>query len=399
MFKGPAKQRPFSFTMKAKRILWLLAAVCIIDAMGFGMMIPLIYVYGKQFGLTKVTLGCLTAVFSVAQFFATPVLGTLSDRYGRKVLLVTCLFGTAASFALFGLAGSLVMLFAARILDGLTGGDISVAQAMVTDISKPANRAKYFGILGSAFGFGYVIGPALGGLLSRFGMRVPFFVAAGLSLTGAIVALVLLEETGGKKKRPPFTYRALIRVLKRPVAGTAVLTGFLLTTAQFVMLIGFQTFCTDRLKMTPTQVGLFYAGFGISGILMQLAIPLVNKVVSARPVVLLASTMLCLAAIIFTGIVNTLWAFALGIVLYGLFNGLRNPMLNAIIADDSDDKEQGEIMGINQSYTSMGQALGPAIAGLAASLSLHLPFFLAGALMLLALRLAFRLKRRKNNCV
>src|ERR1700712_417909 len=213
--------------MKVNRVLWLLVFICIIDSMGFGMMIPLIYSYGKQFGLTKQSLGLLTAVFSIAQFFATPVLGALSDKFGRKLLLVVCLFGTAASFALFGLAGSLLMLFVARALDGITGGDISVAQAMVTDISTPENRSKYFGILGSAFGFGYVIGPAAGGLLSRFGMTVPFFVASGLSFIAALLSLFFLKKSNTKKglHRKKFTYRSIYTVLKRPVVGPAILTG------------------------------------------------------------------------------------------------------------------------------------------------------------------------------
>lgn len=383
--------------MKVNKVLAILVLVCIIDSMGFGMMIPLIYSYGKQFGLTKAGLGWLTAVFSVAQFFATPVLGTLSDKYGRKLLLVICLFGTAASFALFGLAGSLVMLFIARALDGITGGDISVAQAVVTDISTSANRSKYFGILGSAFGFGYVLGPAAGGLLSRFGLSVPFFVAAGLSLSGAILSWCFLKETGSKKtQRPAFSYRSLIVILKEPVVGPAILTGFFLTTAQFVMLIGFQTFCTDALKLSPDQVGLFYAGFGISGILMQLAIPLINKLTNSRSMILLISTVFCLATIVFSGLVGAILPFALGMGLYGLFNGLRNPMLNAIIADHSHTSEQGEIMGINQSYTSIGQAVGPAIAGVAASLSLHLPFFLSGVLILVGLLISIRLKRKES---
>ncbi|GAA4099174.1 MFS transporter [Mucilaginibacter panaciglaebae] len=386
--------------MKINRVLWILIFVCIIDSMGFGMMIPLIYSYGKQFGLTKQSLGWLTASFSVAQFFATPVLGALSDKYGRKLLLVICLFGTALSFALFGLAGSLIMLFTARIMDGITGGDISVAQAMVTDMSSSENRSKYFGLLGSAFGLGYVIGPAAGGLLSRFGMTVPFFVAAGLSLTAAVLSLIFLKETNNKKRKQArkktFTYRSLIDVLKWPVIGSAVFTGFLLTTAQFVMLIGFQTYCTDALKLSPTQVGLFYAGFGITGILMQLAIPLINKVISSRSVVLLISTAICLGAMIFSGFAGTIIPFAIGIGVYGLFNGLRNPMLNAIIADHSEESKQGEIMGINQSYVSIGQAVGPAIAGLAAAVSLHAAFYLAGLLILIAFAMCTRLKRQES---
>lgn len=388
--------------MKPNKVLWILAFVCLIDSIGFGIMIPLIYSYGKKFGINKESLGLLTAAFSVAQFFATPVLGALSDKIGRKFLLVICLAGTCVSFVLFGLATSLLMLFAARILDGATGGDISVAQAMIADISPSEQRAKNFGILGSAFGLGYVIGPAAGGLLSRFGLTFPFFFAAGLSATGALLSLIFLKETHQKKdqqksaEQPKFSYKALIDVFKRPVAGPAVLTGFLLTTAQFVMLIGFQTYCADQLKLSPTQVGLFYAGFGIMGILMQLAVPLINKIVLSRSVVLLATTVLCTGAMVFSGFAAGILPFAIGIGAYGLFNGLRNPMLNAIIADNSKANEEGQLMGINQSYTSIGQAVGPAIAGAAALVSVHAAFFLSAGLILAALMVSFRLKRRES---
>ena len=385
-------------SIKASRVLWLLAFICLIDAIGFGIMIPLIYSYGKKFGLNKETLGLLTAAFSVAQFFATPVLGALSDKIGRKLLLVVCLIGTCLSFLLFGLAGSLLMLFLARILDGLTGGDISVAQAMVADISPSAARAKNFGILGSAFGLGYVIGPAIGGLLSGFGMRVPFFFAAGLSFVGALLSLIFLRETLKKDgpKQPPFHYKALITIFKRPVVGSAVLTGFLLTTAQFVLLIGFQTYCSDALKLSPTQIGLFYAGFGITGILMQLAVPLINRVVPTRSVILMASTVCCAGAMVFTALAGKIVPFAIGIGAYGLFNGLRNPMLNAIIADKSKGEEEGQVMGINQSYTSIGQAVGPAIAGLATAISLRSPFYLAALLILVGLFVSVRVRRRES---
>jgi MFS family permease len=386
--------------MKLKRILWVLVFICIIDSMGFGMLIPLIYSYGKQFGVTQSSLGWLTATFSVVQFFSTPLLGSLSDRFGRKWLLVACLVGTAASFAMFGLAGSLLMLFLARVLDGLTGGDISIAQAIITDISSPETRSKYFGILGSAFGLGSVIGPGVGGLLSSFGMTVPFFVAAGLSLTGALLSAFFLKETNNTAKRRPqrkaFEFRSLITVLKKPIIGPAVCTGFLLTTAQLVMLIGFQTFCTDELKLTPTQVGIFYAGFGVTGILTQLAVPLIIKLISSRSIILLVSTLICLAAMTFTGFVNAVIPFAIGIGIYGLFNGLRNPMLNAIIADESKTTKQGEIMGINQSYTSLGQATGPIIAGLALGITQSAAFFLAALLMLIAVGISFKLKVQES---
>jgi multidrug resistance protein len=388
--------------MKMNKILWVLVFIAVINSMGFGIIIPLLYPYGKKFGVTEHTIGLLTAAFSIAQFFATPVLGSLSDRFGRRPILIISLIGTCASFILFGLANSVFMLFAARILDGLTGGNISVAQAMVSDISSPKERAKNFGILGSAFGFGFVIGPAVGGLLSRFGMKVPFFFAAGIAIIGVLLTIFLLKETNENKGRKnegsgTFNFKSLITVLKKPVIGTAVFIGFLLTMAQFTMLIGFQTFSVDKLKLSPTQIGLFYAGFGITGILMQLAVPAIKKVIPSQSLILLISTLLCLGMMILTGFATGFILFAAAIGVYGLFNGLRNPMLNAIIADRNDESERGEVMGINQSYASIGQTLGPVTAGLITAISIHSVFFLASLYILIALLFSFRLKSKEES--
>lgn len=387
--------------MKGDKNLWVLVFICVINSLGFGIIVPILYSYGKTFGVTGETLGILTASFSVAQFFATPVLGSLSDKWGRKPLLVISLAGTCISFILFAEARSMAMLFAARILDGLTGGNVSVAQAMVSDTAGPDNRAKRFGILSSAFGFGFVIGPAIGGLLNRYGMQVPFYFAAGISLIGTLCSLFFLKETNPPDKtkkdseKTKFSFTALATTLKRPVIGTAVFTGFMLTMAQFTMIIGFQTFTVDVLQINPTQIGILYAGFGVSGIIMQLCVPLFTKWFSSKSTILMLSTLLCLAAMLVTGLTNHFIPFVIGICIYGLFNGLRNPMLNAIIADRIDHKEQGKILGINQSYASIGQTLGPVTAGFAALLSVHAIFFLSSCYILAALLLSIRLKKKE----
>jgi MFS family permease len=387
--------------MKGDKNLWVLVFVCIINSLGFGIIVPILYSYGKTFGVTGETLGVLTASFSIAQFFATPVLGSLSDKWGRKPLLVISLAGTCISFILFAEARSMIMLFAARILDGLTGGNVSVAQAMVSDTARPDNRARRFGILSSAFGFGFVIGPAIGGFLNRYGMQVPFFFAAGISLIGTLCSLFFLKETNPPDKtkkdseKTKFSFTALATTLKRPVIGTAMFTGFMLTMAQFTMIIGFQTFSVDVLKITPTQIGILYAGFGVSGIIMQLCVPLFTKWFSSKSMILMLSTFLCLMAMFVSGLTNHFIPFVTGICIYGLFNGLRNPMLNAIIADQIDHKEQGKILGINQSYASIGQTLGPVTAGFAALLSVHAIFFLSSCYILAALLLSIRLKKKE----
>jgi multidrug resistance protein len=406
--------------MKGDKNLWVLVFICVINSMGFGIIVPLLYSYGKKFGLNEQTIGILTASFSIAQFFATPLLGALSDKWGRKPLLAISLFGTCASFMLFATAQSLVILFAARVLDGITGGNISVAQAMISDSSTSEDRAKKFGILSSAFGFGFVLGPALGGLLSKMGMQVPFYFAAGIALVGALCATFILKETRDKnesgvkstesrkeskgenatdhrtQKEHKFSFVSLITALKRPVIGTTVFVGFLLTMAQFIMIIGFQSFSVDKLKISPTQIGLLYAGFGVTGILMQLGVPVITRFISSKSVILLLSTVVCLAAMFATGFTRALLPFAACIFVYGLFNGLRNPMLNAIIADKNDDDEQGEILGVNQSYASLGQTLGPVAAGLIIAISGHAVFFLSAFFILLGFLLTFRLNAKEK---
>jgi multidrug resistance protein len=390
------------YGMKLNKTLWVLVFISIINSMGFGIIIPLLYSYGKKFGVTEQTIGLLTAAFSISQFFATPVLGSLSDKFGRKPILVLSLVGTCLSFILFGFANSIIMLFAARILDGLTGGNISVAQAMISDISPPKERAKNFGILGSAFGFGFVIGPAVGGLLSKFGTKVPFFFAAGIALLGVVLTLFLLKETnnnkkgGNESKFSNFKFKSLITVLKKPVIGTAIFIGFLLTMAQFTMLIGFQTFSVDNLKLSPAQIGLFYAGFGVTGILMQLAVPVIKKVMSSQALILLISTLFCLGMMILAGFATGFILFAVSIGIYGLFNGLRNPMLNTIIADRNEEFERGEVMGINQSYASIGQTLGPITAGLITAISIHSIFFLSSLYILIAFLFSIRLISKES---
>lgn len=388
--------------MNGNKNLWTLVFISVINSLGFGVIVPLIYPYGKQFGITEETLGLLTASFSIAQFFATPIFGSLSDKYGRKPLLVISLIGTCISFVLFAQARSLTMLFAARILDGITGGNISVAQAMVSDSSSPEDRAKNFGLLGSALGFGFVLGPAVGGVMSKISLQAPFYFSAGIALLGVLCSYFFLKETNPKHERKnsgKFSFVSLATILKKPVVGTAVFIGFLLTMAQFTMIIGFQTFTEDVLHITPFQIGVFFAGFGLSGILSQLGVPYITKVIPSKSLVLLLSLIFCVAAMLLSGFANGLILFAICMCVYGLFNGLRNPMLNAIISDRTEQSEQGTTLGINQSYASIGQILGPLSAGLIAGFSVHYIFFLSAVLIFAGFLFTFRLQyKEKINC-
>ncbi|MCR8561448.1 MFS transporter [Mucilaginibacter sp. BJC16-A38] len=387
--------------MKADKNLWILVLVCIINSLGLGIIIPVLYSYGKTFGLTGTTLGILMASFSIAQFFATPILGSLSDRYGRKPLLVISLAGTCISFLMFAEAHSLLILFAARILDGLTGGNVSVAQAMVSDTATTKNRAKRFGILGSSLAFGIVAGPFIGGVFTKLSPQAPFFFAAALSLAGTLCALIFLKETNPTDKKTRANYHegfkfiTLVTTLKRKTVGTAVFIGFLLTMAQLTMVVGFQTFSVDVLKLTPAQMGYFLAGFGLAGIIMQLCVPLFTKLIPSKALLLMLSSILCFGVMFVSGFTSAFIPFAACMCVYGLFNGLRNPMLNSIIAEHTDKAEHGKILGINQSYASIGQTFGPLTAGLVTVISIHSVFFLSSFYILVAFLLSFRLKKKE----
>jgi len=221
-------------------------------------------------------------------------------------------------------------------------------------------------------------------------------------MIGTLCTVFLLKETlpneSDKLKRQyKFSFTSLITTLKLPVIGTAITVGFLLAMAQFTMIIGFQTFSVDTLKLSNTQIGLFYAGFAICGILAQLCVPLITKFITSKSLILLGSTLLCMAAMALSGLAAAFIMFAICLCVYGLFNGLRNPMLNAIIAEHNNPAKQGEVMGVNQSYASIGQTMGPITAGLIAAISVHSVFFLAACYILIAFLLSFRLHAKEKS--
>lgn len=190
-------------------VLILLAVVMLVNALSYGTIIPLLYPYAARFGIGPLELGVLFASFSVAQFIATPIIGRLSDKYGRKPLLLMSLFGTSLSLGLFAIAWSAPVLFIARILDGITGGNITVAQAIIADTYPPEERSKGFGILGAAFGFGFLFGPALGGVLSAINITAPFWFAAGLAAVSSLIGYFILPETLSDKNRRTVTNEPL----------------------------------------------------------------------------------------------------------------------------------------------------------------------------------------------
>ncbi|NCN82331.1 MAG: TCR/Tet family MFS transporter [Candidatus Pacebacteria bacterium] len=378
--------------MKNKALV-ILALVMLVNALSYGTIIPLLYPYASRFGINPLGLSFLFASFSLFQFLATPIIGALSDKYGRKPLLLLSLLGTSLSLAFFASAHAVWQLFLARILDGITGGNMSVAQAVIADSVEGKQRAKAFGLLGASFGFGFLIGPALGGFLSGYGLTVPFWFASGLALLGTVLGYFFLEETNPKHKRTHLSSDikfidpvSLINALKMPVVGVLILIVLITSLAGNAFIIGFQSFTVDVLKLGPKQIGLLFTLSGLVSVLMQAGgIKLLDKLTSSKKkllIVLFAASALALLALTFA---STLPLFVAVMVFYMIPNSASAPVLQGLISENSPEHSQGKTLGISSSFMSLGQIVGPIVAGIVAHFYVPGIFTFSSVLMVVAL--------------
>src|SRR5512137_2303129 len=247
--------------------------IVFIDLLGFGLILPLLPFYAKSFGANELTIGLLLASYSLMQFLGAPVLGRLSDRYGRRPILLISQLGTFVGFLMLGFANGLGMLFLSRIVDGVSGGNVSTAQAYIADISDESNRAKNFGLIGAAFGLGFILGPAIGGFLSRFGYQVPAFAAAGLSLVTILLTFFMLHEPERKAKtRTEFSWAALRRAFGHPTIGILLTMVFTFGLAFAMFQTSFALFASARFGFDVQQTALVLTYVGVLSVVMQLVV-------------------------------------------------------------------------------------------------------------------------------
>ncbi len=348
--------------------------------------------------LGYVLLGFLVAVYPVMQFFATPVLGQLSDRYGRRRILAISLAGTALGYALFAIGivlGSIPLLFAARALDGLTGGNMSVAQAAIADVTPPHERTRTFGLIGAVFGVGFILGPFLGGVLadstvvSWFTAATPFWLAALLAAINTVSVVVQLEETNRHIRRAPLDLARSVNNIARAYALPALrpmfLTIFLFNAGFGFFISFFGVFLIDRFGFTQTSIGNFFAYVGICMIFTQLV---TTRRVAARfeePQVLRVSLLgvsLVMASYALTP--APAWIYLIA-PFSSTFNGLSMANMGGLLSRSVPPDVQGEMLGIGSSIQALAQALPPLAAGfVAASFTPTAPVFAAALTMFLA---------------
>ena len=339
----------------------------LIDMIGFGIVIPVLPIYAETFQATPWQNGLLVASFSFAQFLAAPLWGKVSDRIGRKPVLFVSIVGTAVGFVLMGIAGSLAMLFVARILSGAAGGNIGTAQAYLADISTREERSKAMGLLGAAFGLGFVFGPALGGVVGKFfGLHAPFLVAAALAIINAVLVLTRLPESLPPERRGGGSRESIFAVFQHCDRGaytTVTATYFCLITGFSMMTTIYALLLFHRFSLDALHTGGMLAMVGLVGAIIQggLIGPLVRTFGEARlatvGAIILAASLFALP--LATG-VGTLIAFSLGVA---VGNSLLMPTLTGIASRSVEESWQGRALGLLQSAGSLARWIGPALAG------------------------------------
>ena len=384
----------------------IIFATVFIDLIGFGMVIPILPFYAETdpFNATPFEIGLLFSIYSWMQFFFSPILGKLSDKYGRRPILFISLLGSAVGYFVIGIAGTLFLVFLGRIIGGITGGNISTAQAYIADVTSKENRAKGMGLFGAAFGLGFILGPAIAGILSKYGVHVPFYFAAVLSFINAVALYFVLpesrkqtvEETNIRKNR----FAELFESLQNTRFAIITLNYFLLVASFSIMTYAFVLYTMFRFGYDAEQNGYLFAYIGFLAIIMQGVFfeRLARKFGEANLVVIGSLTLVgSLFAVPFVGPeYGGLIGLLIGIACFSLGNSLASPALTSLASKTADESEQGKALGILQSAASLARAIGPTIGGILLNnqfdkiddFTIYRTFWTASAIMFLAFLLA-----------
>ena len=342
------------------RPLFVLFVTILVNLIGFGIIIPLLPFYAEQFGASPIVIGLLFASFSIAQLVAAPILGEWSDRWGRRPVLILSLIGTAVSFAMLAVAGSLTMLFAARIVDGLSGGNITTARAYIADVSTEENRAKMYGFLGAAFGLGFILGPALGGAFSHISYTAPIWVAVAVTVAATVMAWLWLPETVHRAHAASgFSVKTITELFHRPYLRTLLAVDLVYWMSFAVYQTTFALFGARRFGFGVAETGYMLAAFGLLGVVVQGG--MVGPIVARLGERTTLAIGLALTAFAWGGsaITYSLPILVLLLVPGAIGIGLCNATLSALVSKTAAPGEQGRVQGAAGALESVGRASGP----------------------------------------
>jgi DHA1 family tetracycline resistance protein-like MFS transporter len=369
-----------------------------IDLLGFGIIIPLLPFYAESFGASAFTIGLLNTSFSLMQFLFSPIWGRWSDRIGRKPIILIGLLGSCLSYVTMALAPSLTLLFVARIVGGIAGANIPTAQAYIADVTTPENRAKGMGMVGAAFGLGFIFGPALGGLLSRYSPATPMWFAAALCLANFVAAWFLLPESrrASASTRTLGRMEAFRHAMKQPTLLLVLSLYFIVTMAFSAFEATFALFTEAKFGYTTASIGFLFAFIGLILSLIQgVFVGKVVKRVGERRLIPAAIFLISLSI----GLIPFVWnvptlLVALAILAVGM--GFNNPSLSSMVSKLSHEDDQGGVLGLASSIASLGRVVGPAWGGyLYDAYGMTTPYLAAASVMFTAFIVSFVGLRQK----
>jgi DHA1 family tetracycline resistance protein-like MFS transporter len=357
---------------KNNKALFAIFLIVFIDLLGFSLILPLLPYLARTFQASDFQIGLLVASYAAAQLVGAPILGRLSDKYGRRPVLLISIAGNAVGFLLLGLANTLWLLFLARILAGITAANISVAQAYISDVTDEKNRARGLGLIGAAFGLGFIIGPAIGGALSQFSFSLPAFISAALSIFNFVLVVTWLPESLTAERRLaiantdrlPFTIPALVKVLHRPLVGPLLNTRFFFGMSFSLFQTIFSLYALDRFNLDAQHVGYILAYVGFLSVFTQgvLIGRLTNRF--SENALILVATITMAAALLGWALAPSVPALLVIMAPIAISGGILNTVINSAITKSVSPVEIGGMLGISTSMEALTRVISPSLGGL-----------------------------------
>lgn len=342
--------------------------ILITEILGFSLILPFLPFYAQEFGATPLQIGLLLTAFSLFQFISSPILGKISDHYGRKPILIISQLSTFLSFIILGLANSFEMLILSRIVDGLFGSNFTVAQAYLSDTSTKEDRSKIFGLSGVAFGFGFLIGPGIGGYLSQFGFYVPSFIAAAISFIPIILIIVFLPETIKRKQDIKLDLKIFhINDFKKYLTDKSISPKiwqfFSYILAHVLWVSTGALFAQQQLGFTATDMGFLMAYIGLISILIRGVF--LSRMIDhfGEQKLQYISFITVILGMLGSVFVTEWWMLYLVLTFFSFGSGLLRPIILGEISRKSSENEQGAVLGVANSLGSIAQIIGPIVGG------------------------------------